>query len=103
MFIPVTAPCFGQAGNEEGTSRPLAPCGQRAGRRRGPPVTLSPPVLRLFERGFTRVVCSRAGSVTSGFSHGLLWIALAVHRVHVHHRKVRRLPSPQAGVFPSGG
>lgn len=58
-----------------------------------------PSCSHLFEHGFIRVVCSRAGSVTSRFSHGLLWIALAVHRVHVHHGKVRRLPSPQAGVL----
>lgn len=34
-------------------------------------------------------LCSYAGNITSRLPHRLLWIAFALHRLHIHYRKVR--------------
>lgn len=39
-------------------------------------------------------VCSDAGNITSRLAHRLLWIAFAIHRLHIHNRKVRLGQAP---------
>ena len=69
----------------------------------GSPGALSPYSPLVCTQSRSHRACSRAGSAASWLSRGLLWTALAVHRVHVHHGKVRlRLPAPAGGGLPVG-
>ena len=65
-----------------------------------PPCSCLPPV---SPRVSLSRMCSHAGNAASWFSHGLFWVTFAVHRLHIHHGKVRLALIPEAEPSPGQG